>query len=358
MHLPMMMLIKIFIVIFVSANAKELLDNVPVPKSNLVKPGVFGRSSFRTSSEFLSTKQKKIDDMLLSGNWVLEHNTLPTVAIPDFFNSRRWSTGTCANSTNYVNQKYIWKSNNPLYKNNLLKDDVCNVVNGRNILIVGDSISNEFYITFVSAMGAVYPRTNMDKKSLMSTSTVLCPDGANFDITYVQNVYIEVVPKVRCNSTAVLFNQWMHLIKEKKISVLLLNRGAHFTADNIVLKELTRTFGYLYSYRDSLSVIYRDTPRGHPNCMEYFNSTPVSIKDQRNDKSSMPYRWESFNRQNSLARNLIATRFPWISYMGVVTSTLERPDSHVARNNCIHYCIPGPIDHWVPKFINLLNVTS
>ena len=36
-----------------------------------------------------------------------------------------------------------------------------------------------------------------------------------------------------------------------------------------------------------------------------------------------------------------------IIIIDIMPSTSRRPDSHcVSENDCVHYCIPGPIDNW------------
>jgi len=62
---------------------------------------------------------------------------------------------------------------------------------------------------------------------------------------------------------------WIQTLEEnhahsRNRSIFVLNRGAHYTLDHILLSELTQTFTYISNhYNDSL-IIYRDTAKGHP----------------------------------------------------------------------------------------------
>ncbi|CAN0531880.1 unnamed protein product, partial [Laminaria digitata] len=38
------------------------------------------------------------------------------------------------------------------------------------------------------------------------------------------------------------------------------------------------------------------------------------------------------------------------------TPTLLRPDLHHGDGDCLHYCVPGPVDHWVTLLYNILLV--
>lgn len=40
------------------------------------------------------------------------------------------------------------------------------------------------------------------------------------------------------------------------------------------------------------------------------------------------------------------------------TPTVLRPDLHRGGADCLHYCIPGPVDHWVRLLYNVLLVAT
>jgi hypothetical protein len=54
-------------------------------------------------------------------------------------------------------------------------------------------------------------------------------------------------------------------------------------------------------------------------------------------------------------RRLIEAKFPEILFMSVANSRSLRWDSH---SDPLHYCIPGPIDHWAQKLIDVLLVAD
>lgn len=44
--------------------------------------------------------------------------------------------------------------------------------------------------------------------------------------------------------------------------------------------------------------------------------------------------------------------------MDIYSPTVLRADSHHGNGDCLHSCMPGPVDHWVTLFYNILLVQS
>jgi hypothetical protein len=128
------------------------------------------------------------------------------------------------------------------------------------------------------------------------------------------------------------------------------------------MRDLTATLNYLQEkHRDAL-IVYRDTPTGHIKSSAFERSTPLSIeafqrltRECSNDSLYRQYHYGSLDGQNGLVRRLVEKRFPEILFMSVANSTNLRWDSHA---DPLHYCIPGPIDHWAQKLIDVLLVAD
>jgi hypothetical protein len=45
---------------------------------------------------------------------------------------------------------------------------------------------------------------------------------------------------------------------------------------------------------------------------------------------------------------------PALRYLDAYSPTLLRGDMHVSRKDCLHYCLPGPADHWTDMFVSML----
>jgi hypothetical protein len=214
-----------------------------------------------------------------------------------------------------VNQRYIWKSNghhlspsssstaslrDPVFQ--FKKSDVCRIFNGRNVLIIGDSINNEFFLSFLNTMTIngrlrpartkyyhCYNETNSFATSACFDSLCLfsglCSGGftidcqhhgyPNFNTFFVRNYPLgvrktdESIPKRKH-----YVKPWVNLLVALNISVLLLNKGAHFVSHDKYIRDLGVTLTHLAKHHFNLTVIFRDTPSGHPNCKKFFNSVP------------------------------------------------------------------------------------
>lgn len=131
-----------------------------------------------------------------------------------------------------------------------------------------------------------------------------------------------------------------------------MNRGAHYQDDATVLRDIEDTLTVLRRDRPDLLVIYRNTPAGHPGCGD--NSTrfgpplqhPANYSGHPMWQPDHLFHWSHFARQNELVRELLRTKFPHVLYIDVAGVTALRPDGHAHPEDCLHYCIPGPVDVW------------
>ncbi|CAI5961177.1 unnamed protein product [Closterium sp. NIES-64] len=138
----------------------------------------------------------------------------------------------------------------------------------------------------------------------------------------------------------------------KRYDILVMNRGAHYAGDDVFVPELRETILALRTRFPDALIIYRNTPPGHANCTQYWE--PVS---KRQAPETLPYNWGDFVRQNEMAREIVEAA--GAVYLDVDTMTSLRADGHVGKNrrykvDCLHYCLPGPIDLWTKMLYNVL----
>lgn len=66
------------------------------------------------------------------------------------------------------------------------------------------------------------------------------------------------------------------------------------------------------------------------------------------------YKWNTFHGQNKLLEAAFSRKIGWW-LLDAYSPTILRADSHIGvGNDCLHYCVPGPADHWVTLLHNLL----
>jgi hypothetical protein len=229
------------------------------------------------------------------------------------------------------------------------KEQMCKLINGRNILFIGDSLNQLFYLTLVSALAdddLVCPQSTCNFRD---TVKIRCYDQP-FTITVIRNDGVQVV-KRSMNDPEAESREFLHLIDSLNISLAIMNRGAHWTPDEQVVEDLNITFRHFVEHYPQVSIIYRNTVPGHKDCQN-----PPDLLTEPQPEDDLPFHWGTFRHQNELIRDMIIKEYPTILYMDVYTPTILRKDAHLNHADCLHYCLPGPIDTWVMYLYNFLRV--
>jgi GDSL/SGNH-like Acyl-Esterase family found in Pmr5 and Cas1p len=179
-----------------------------------------------------------------------------------------------------------------------------------------------------------------------------------FNVTFVRNSWLELnhvdlsAPNLRQYRIP-----WVPLLEPHNISILVMNRGAHYMQDHTLLEDLNRTIAHLTEHFPQITKIYRDTPSGQPNCHKMRNWSPLPNPQLNYFSRGVDYEpslsWHNFDRQNQLTRALIQRYHPDIYFMEISRMMSYRADSHY---DCLHWCLPGPIDQWVASFIDVVRV--
>jgi hypothetical protein len=169
--------------------------------------------------------------------------------------------------------------------------------------------------------------------------------------------------------------------------LLVFNSGTEsfaYTAD-----RFNETLNWIFTtFNSSVSVIYRNSVPGHVHCESSFRSPPltkpqnISIYDEYHNRSEKhyteDYNWFAIYETNKAIHQIWKTRYPQVLYLNVYPSTVLRAESHkiVYRGfnwshpkvgdapyytptlkpqpDCLHYCIPGPLDTYVILLFNIL----
>jgi hypothetical protein len=222
---------------------------------------------------------------------------------------------------------------------------MCSLSAGRSIMFVGDSITEEFYFTFMSAM-------RIESCAPSFQRMITCNGGA-FGISNVRNDRLSLT--LESVVDAEHEQMWVSRLASENVSLLVLNRGAHYVEDAVLLAELTATLGYLRQNFPHISVVYRNTPLGHIDSVNTFLAEPLLVPDSVLRPDPDFFHYGEFPRQNALVEDWLAQKFPMVLHWDVFTATVLRADSQC---DPLHYCIPGPIDNWVRMFFNMLRLSS
>eukprot|EP01018_Ginkgo_biloba_P011965 Gb_31173 [translate_table: standard] len=259
--------------------------------------------------------------------------------------------------------KWVWRSNDTCPMITLNRDELCRLIgpNG-NVLIVGDSINHLLQSSLINNLLRNRSDPQVAEAAASAPSCRTCPGvdvcsdvlgtGKGFKVGFVRNDRISLISNVSNDMWKNFLEwPWIHLLRQWDIKILLLNRGAHFEADDIYVRSLNQLFSFLHAHHPNLLVFFRNTPPGHVNCSTY--RAPISQRQQLKGENDQ-WHWGEFQRQNDLAKKIVeAAEYV---YMDVDAMLSIRPDGHTNENDCLHYCLPGPLDAVIESFYNILKL--
>lgn len=154
-------------------------------------------------------------------------------------------------------------------------------------------------------------------------------------------------------------------------NVIIFNRGAHFTNNSVLAMGLNATLARAVEWqqdcdqrndkRDCL-LVWRTTAPGFPDCtrvpgpigVDNRSMAEALISNQYNawytaNSNRREFHWWDFADQNALAEHLIQHQkenLPGfqISFIDFYEMAILRPDNHIDKQDCLHWCLPGPPD--------------
>ena len=271
------------------------------------------------------------------------------------------------------------------------RSDFCAALGGRDILIVGDSISFTYHESLLSALlpdaslrGAALQHPQVDpcpghavceEEARASSGLPLAQRILPASVRYVRNDFstlnahmpsAEVNHQVFTNEGLVLSGGGGARGRGRRLysapfvqhvtnnSLLFINRGAHFREDEEVLQTLRGTFAHLRSQFPGALIVFRNTPPGHVHFENKARPTAARAHFDVGGPGEK-YNWEKFLAQNEKVRLLMEDMRAAVGggmvYLDVDNSTALRPDHH---RDGLHYCVPGPQDHWTELLFAVL----
>jgi hypothetical protein len=224
---------------------------------------------------------------------------------------------------------------------------MCSLMKDRgNMMIVGDSVSEgavkSWHNKFLSDMEVTCPPTD-------DIAVHPVPDCHNFNIVGVRNDYVSLTEVDILTGKEYQF-PWVSKLASHNISLLVLNRGAHFIDDEQLLREVNETLSHVTARHPHVNIIWRNTPHGNHDYKRTMFTAPLSSPPEL-DYDSAPYHYGKFRHQNNLVEELIREHYPRVLYLDVFTATVLRLDSHY---DALHLCVPGIIDTWLQFVYNAL----
>lgn len=239
------------------------------------------------------------------------------------------------------------------------KQSFCRVYGGHNIMVVGDSLSTQFYQTLVlintgdTSLNSIKCDANDDRpESVVNVrfirNDVLTIKGVTGDQDYQHEVL---------NPAVATQSEWEPSIRALNISLLVLNRGLHYVKDDVLMTRYSALFTYLTSTYPDVTILLRSTPVGHAGCegRHHFLPPLQTMPTTFGDPQIPVFYWEEIASQYNMTAELVTEKYKNVIFFDVFKMTMLRADRHGMHYNhdCLHYCFHSVIDAWVLFFLNI-----
>jgi hypothetical protein len=217
--------------------------------------------------------------------------------------------------------------------------------NGRmipTILITGDSLSSEHYISFLGLLGEPIEE-----------------HPASFNAMHAG------IKRWACNGTGRPTVQLVHNrrnrldklgqdLRNRNPTIVVFNRGAHYDNDTILEQGMRKNIADLNKWQKGwcmetgtpCRLFFRTTTPGHRNCSQFKEpvNDAVYMKEHVTAHPDI-YNWYKFQHQNELMLS-------WFDEAGLDYQVIDaydlmllRPDNHLNPDrDCLHSCMPGKPD--------------
>ncbi|CAN0117528.1 unnamed protein product, partial [Ectocarpus sp. 8 AP-2014] len=187
------------------------------------------------------------------------------------------------------------------------------------------------------------------------------------NISFYRNDYLDILTKsvraTQCDgedhfSKCIAFAQDPIL---RRFDTLVVNSGTHPTAGGIdaYRKKMNATSAVLTAsmtrlHGENAILVIRNTSPGHSECLKRMFDGPSDpdVAEKLVGLGRGEYQWTTFGDRNKILQDTFRKEYGW-KLLHVYSPTHLRSDSHLGREDCLHYCLPGPIDHWVVLLYNV-----
>eukprot|EP00904_Undaria_pinnatifida_P012817 jgi/Undpi1/8666/HiC_scaffold_25.g11131.m1 len=272
----------------------------------------------------------------------------------------------------------IWEADN-CFLDTVTADKFCRVMEGRKgLLFVGDSLTRLMSTTLASTLRA---------EGIVAGSDQRCHDewlacNGTLKMHYQRNDFLDTRTERTFENNTRGFDQ-KHCerpdLSKTRCTIfadddtlsgfdtLVVNSGAHprpgeryGPAMEVASRTIAASMKRLHGDDDTILIV-RNTVPGHSDCNDRMFEGPVDLDVALAlvDAAPESYKFSTFHDNNKLLEDafLRDPKDGW-RLIDSYTPTVLRPDLHIGGNDCLHYCIPGPTDHWVRLLYNMLLVAT
>jgi hypothetical protein len=288
-----------------------------------------------------------------NGSWVDHPERPPMIktVLPDDGSLNTKVYSACGPVEKRRGLNFWWEpetSRVPLY--NVSFRMVCEVMRGRNLIFMGDSLSMHHYESTVNVLGYRKNHGTDSNSHFTSETFTECTDLYN----------LTTFSAYRITKSEV----WIFGDAVKKLlldldrgspngSVVIVNWGAFYKPDEVVAKCAPANLHWLQEALPKALVVFRTSNMAHLNCERYTEPDNV-LRDPAPNPRRPGWNWDKFPLQRTIWIDEITNHRPGMLYLDILALSAKRPDQHPGRGDCLHYCIPGPLETWVRLTFSIL----
>ncbi|KAI8982209.1 hypothetical protein BDF20DRAFT_834853 [Mycotypha africana] len=236
--------------------------------------------------------------------------------------------------------KWVWKSKCDVQMP-FQRERLCDVLRGRHILLVGDLVHYQMHEVLLDSMrnGPTVCFGELNCKD-----HTLCEAEPKVNMRYLRNDLLSVRQKMYQNhghpKADVIEWPFTQTTILRTYPIVILSRGLVHESDEAFIDGLVDAIQTIRKQYPKTLVIYRSTSIGHPYCDDATGPLKKPLSDK--ELKRLPFGWSELKRRNQIARAIVEAA----GGLFVDLAALEdlRPDGHIGGNDCLRYCIPGPLD--------------
>lgn len=233
-------------------------------------------------------------------------------------------------------------------------NDLCTALRGRPLRLVGDSITNEHFMSLAAPLcdnstmkyvrGIAKDDPPRDGKWVAQTprlsSCKICNGTNELSSVRTDRLLLDTEP-IRTLGKGNLDFRWSEEIRGFN-GVIVVNRGAHFRENDEVLAALNATTAFLREHTPNSLIFFRTTPPGHAGCVN--QSEPIEFPQPPH---ILPFNWQRFWKQNVVVADLLHKKFPGVGLLDVTYPTALKADGHRTwKGDCLHYATTESYTFW------------
>ncbi|CEI87819.1 hypothetical protein RMCBS344292_02227 [Rhizopus microsporus] len=207
------------------------------------------------------------------------------------------------------------------------RDRWCKVLNGRHILVVGDLVQYQlheiFLNTFRDGPTVCFGELNCREHTLCNEPY------QETHLKYLRNDRLSNNQHTNINqgypTVDIIEMPFAKPSFGRGYPIFILNRSPVHETDEEFMKGLIETMKTIRKNNPNTLVIYRSSSIGHPFC----------------DDAEGPIEGLTDSDYKTIIEGAGGV------YVDLGALTDLRPDGHVGGQDCLRYCIPGPLDSWM-----------